>query len=178
MKFKVIFIFSAAVLLLFSITACKVKTQTADVPGAETADSTVETVEPAQPEDSLMVFYGRTPCFGMCPYFELRIYKSGYAVYEGKNFVDMIGYYHTTFDRASLQKVMTAAEGIGYFGLLDSYDNPRVTDLPAVTTTLVHNGKSKTVTGRYKAPRELEQVYHELDFMIENAKWSALQNRQ
>ncbi|MEY3398991.1 MAG: hypothetical protein RL220_1585 [Bacteroidota bacterium] len=127
---------------------------------------------PAEPKDSTFLVYKRTPCFGMCPYFDLTIYQSGYAIYEGKNFVDMIGFYHTKFDKTALQEMMATAERIGYFSLADSYDNPHVTDLPTVTTSVMKDGSLKTVEARYKYPKELEELYQIIDEKIDIQKWT------
>ncbi|MDZ4823608.1 MAG: DUF6438 domain-containing protein [Flavobacteriales bacterium] len=177
MKLNIKFLFTISIALLLLVAGCKSKRETATTTPVEVTETPIHSTVTTTPTDSLHIFYGRTPCFGMCPYFELKVYTSGYAVYEGKNFVDRIGFYHTTFDKASLQKVLTVAESIGYFSFLDSYDNDKVTDLPTVTTTLTKDGNHKTVASRYKAPRELEQLYHELDFMIEDAKWHELKSR-
>jgi len=132
--------------------------------------------EPEAPvsEDSLLVSYSRTPCFGMCPVFDCMIFKSGYAIYRGRNFVNHIGYYHTRMDKAALHNIPAIAERIGYFGLEDAYDNPHVTDLPSVTTVLVGPKGRKTVMRRYGGPKQLEELYQELDILIQQAEWKPL----
>jgi Domain of unknown function (DUF6438) len=130
------------------------------------------------PSDSLFCRYERTPCFGRCPVFELKIYRSGYAVYEGRNFVDLIGFYHTTFSATSLQKISGTAEAIKYFSLKDSYDNPYVTDLPTITTEIHTETHDKSVTARYQSPAELQTLYAALDSLIASAEWKLLKKNQ
>ncbi len=155
-------------LLLTSIMGCKSSRQVAE---SVVHTETLPEVE-ATHQDSTFAIYQRTPCFGMCPYFNLTIYESGYAVYEGKNFVDLIGFYHARFDKSSLQKIKETAESIQYFSLDEKYDNPNVTDLPTTTTGIMKEGVLKTVAARYKAPKALESVYQVLDELIEDAKWT------
>jgi hypothetical protein len=141
------------------------------------SDTVVEEVVEVVPDiqkDSTFLIYKRTPCFGMCPYFDLTIYQSGYCIYEGKNFVDMVGFYHTRVESSVLQKIMNTAESIKYFSLADSYDNPNVTDLPTTTTGIMKDNTLKQVAARYKSPKELQELYQVLDEMIEAARWTSM----
>lgn len=140
-----------------------------------TAPATVQQ-EPEAPVsvDSLLISYSRTPCFGMCPVFDCMIFKSGYAIYRGRNFVNHIGFYRTQMDKAALHTIPEIAERIGYFGLEDAYDNPYVTDLPSVTTVMVGPKGRKTVMKRYGGPKQLEELYQELDILIQQAEWKPL----
>lgn len=166
----------AVLLVSTAIMACKSKSPTAvsEVSVTEQTEVIPETAPAQIGPDSVFAIYERTLCFGMCPYFNLKIYKNGEAIYEGKNFVDMIGFYHTTFDIASLQKLKDTADHIQYFSLQDTYDNPRVTDLPTVITGVWDGNKLKTVSDRYKGPDELEEIYQLLEEMIQGAKWTPL----
>ena len=121
-----------------------------------------------------VLYYQRGACFGMCPIFNLVVYSDGQAVYEGKNFVDMIGFYQTKWDATVLQKILNQANAIGYFGLADVYDSKYVTDLPTTVTGIVHQGKLKTVHNRYKGPANLKTLYNEIDIAIANQKWQAM----
>jgi Domain of unknown function (DUF6438) len=140
----------------------------------DTAVEEVAVTAPAIPKDSTFLIYKRSPCFGMCPYFDLTIYQSGYCVYEGKNFVDMVGFYHTRVESSVLQNILKTAEGIQYFSLADSYDNPHVTDLPTTTTGIMKNNVMKQVAARYKSPKELQELYQVLDEMIEASTWTSM----
>lgn len=126
-----------------------------------------------------LLFYQRGACFGMCPIFDLVVYQNGRAVYNGKNYVDRIGIYQTTIDPTALQKIRSTADGIGYFGLQESYDNPHVTDLPTTVTMIANqDGELKVVANRYKGPAGLRVLYEELDKMIEAQDWKLIQTKQ
>ena len=160
--------------LLF-FTSCGKNRNTTKTPEIQEVVSVNEVPEVSEARpDSVLAIYERTLCFGMCPYFNMKIYSSGYAVYEGKNFVDMIGLYHTTFDLTSLQKLDQTIQRIGYLGMQDEYDNPRVTDLPTVITGYWNGEEMKKVADRYKGPDELEELYQVLDEMIQGAAWTAI----
>lgn len=127
-------------------------------------------------ERDTFLFYQRGACFGMCPIFDLVIYTDGQAIYEGKNFVDMIGFYQTKLDPAVLQKILNRANSIGYFGLEEKYDNDYVTDLPTTVTGILYEGKLKLVHNRYKGPAVLKTLYDEIDKIITEQKWQPTSN--
>ncbi|MFM9985547.1 MAG: DUF6438 domain-containing protein [Flavobacteriales bacterium] len=122
-------------------------------------------------EDSVFLLYSRTPCFGMCPVFELKVLKSGKAFYNGKNFTDRIGHYQSQWSDAALQRIQFVADSIQYFSFDEKYDNDHVTDLPSIHTALLYKGQMKVVANRYKGPKELHTLYKELDAWIEKSTW-------
>jgi hypothetical protein len=147
----------------------------------ETAPAAVkEPAEVPKPElpnpQQVVLYYQRTPCFGMCPSFELVVYQSGKAVYEGKNLVDNIGFYQSTVPDTAFQKVLEVAQRIEYFRMQEKYDKEGVTDLPTVTTRIFFDGKLKTVANRYQGPRELQQLYQALDDLVFTLKWEPVRH--
>jgi len=139
-------------------------------------DETVNELEEVKEEvviesDSLYFSYQKTPCFGRCPTFELKVYQSGFATYNGTNFVDFIGFYKYSFDQETLDSVKSALHESDFFKMKDSYDNEHVTDLPAKIIGANIDGISKTVTGRYNLPDEFKELYKTLDKIFENVEW-------
>jgi (2Fe-2S) ferredoxin len=135
------------------------------------ADVPVPPVAPAAPqEESIVIEYRRTPCFGTCPIFNFKVYESGRALYDGKNFVDRIGTYYTNVTPEQVQKIMSVAEQIKFFQMQDVYDGA-VTDLPSVHVSLKKNAETKTVKNRYQGPKELKTLYEELDSLIKSLNW-------
>lgn len=150
--------------------------------GLKTVEPAAPVVEaPAAPVNPVVVlFYERTPCFGMCPSFNLTVYSNGKATYEGKNLVEHIGFYQSQWDAAALQNIMAAAEKINYFSLADKYDQQGVTDLPTVRTRLLKDGNLKEVANRYKGPKELQSLYQAIDDQIKLSDWQPIvfENKQ
>lgn len=167
---------SRLIVLLLVLVACREQKEIS--PAAEVIPEAPVSAPPRDPSDSLFCRYERTPCFGRCPVFELAIYQSGYAVYEGKNFVDLIGFYHTRFNTATLRKISGVAGEIGYFSFQEVYDNAYVTDLPTIYTELRTDGGRHRVTARYQAPEELQRLYTLLDEEIAQATWTLMKRNQ
>ncbi len=123
-------------------------------------------------------YYQRGACYGMCPIFNLTIFTDGQAIYEGKNFVDRIGFYRTTMDETVLQKITKSAMSIGYFSLEEEYDNPHITDIPTTKTALRSEYTLKWVTNRYKGPASLKIFYNEVDSIIGHQTWMKVAERE
>jgi Domain of unknown function (DUF6438) len=157
-------------MLVLSMGACKRTTGVQDSDFVETP-AAVSPAPSAADGDSLAYYYERTACFGQCPIFKLSIYKSGYAIYEGKNYVNNIGTYHSFIDAAALLKVNEAAENIGYFSLQSVYDDPNKLDVPSKITILRKGEEKKSVTNRVKGPKSLEVLYGAFDEVIATATW-------
>ena len=145
------------------------------------ADAQLESIKAK--EDSLatlaaqkdtFLIYHRGACYGMCPIFDLVVYMDGSAVYEGKNFVDLIGFYQTKMDATDLQKITDQDNAICYFGLEEKYDNPKVTDLPTTRTGIRKDGKLKMVSNRYKGPGGLKIIDETIEKNIEDQNWEPM----
>jgi hypothetical protein len=162
----------SCLLILFS---CKNK-ERATAPTTSTPAQEITSVTPAEEQavaqDSLLYEYKRGACFGTCPIFNLKIYKSGYATYEGRNHVQMIGTYHSTMNAATLLKLAQVVDEIKYFSLKDEYDFEGIQDIPAVHSTVVRDGVKKSIKNRYQGPSELKMLYAAFDEAVANSKWT------
>lgn len=128
---------------------------------------------PGETADSLVAYIERTRCFGVCPHYSMRIYRSGYVMYEGYENVKNIGRYYLYLDAVQLRSIGEKAEEIGYFELLDEYKNPHLTDFPTIYSEVRFKGKRKKIT-RYDAspPQNLVEMENYIDKVIpEDAKW-------
>ena len=113
--------------------------------------------------DTLVAYIDRTPCFGRCPYYSIRIYISGYVVYEGYDHVKNIGRFYTWLDTGKVQSIVQAANEHGYFELNNEYRNPHLTDFPTIYTEIHDKQRVKKIT-HYDADPPGNLVYME-DFI-------------
>jgi hypothetical protein len=96
----------------------------------------------AAQNDTVILSIERTPCFGRCPVFELKVYKNGYTTFEGKMNTDKQGLYMCNTKKEVLDSIFLRANTINFFNLQDEYDSP-VTDLPSAYK---HGWKNKKNT--------------------------------
>ncbi|MEM7162977.1 MAG: DUF6438 domain-containing protein [Bacteroidota bacterium] len=144
----------------------------ADILIEESPDSS-EVIEEVTNTDSLFFAYERTPCFGRCPIFQLKVYQSGFAVYNGTNFVDYIGIYKYRFEQSTLNELKNALNSADFFAMQDVYDNEQVMDLPARIVEANFDGNKKKVMGRYNLPKEFKELTQTIDKIFENIEWKA-----
>ena len=135
--------------------------------------STVEAYKPA--------FYKKTMCFGPCPAFTFEVTATGVATLfivrplrESPLNELPSGAYQAQMTDASAwnARINAAAEQVHYTTLDSLYDNPRVTDLPAVITEW--NGKS--VTNRYNGP-DLTTFYAAFDEAMTALNWRPIETK-
>jgi hypothetical protein len=114
--------------------------------------------------DSLVAYIERTRCFGICPYYSLHIYRSGYVLYEGYDYVPNVGRFFTYLTKEQIQSIGEKALELGYFELNDEYRNPHLTDFPTIYTEVRFRGKKKKIT-HYDAdpPSNLVEMEKYLD---------------
>lgn len=137
-----------------------------DDSGADTPDLDIP--------DSLYVSMERTACLGTCPNYKLSIYESGFAIYEGLNFVNKEGKYYAKMNDPELEKIRGMVNEIEYFKLSNKYDSP-ITDIPSTITIVNIDGKQKKIVNRYKGPKELERFENMLDEIADRFEWKKLE---
>lgn len=128
---------------------------------------------PGETADSLIGYIERTRCFGVCPYYSIKIYRSGYVLYEGYDNVLNVGRYYLWLTRDQLINMGLKAETIGYFDLNDEYRNPHLTDFPTIYSEVRFRGKKKKIT-HYDAepPHNLVEMEKYLDAIFPTeTKW-------
>lgn len=160
-----------AFVILAVFSSCKTSRQTTE-PQPETT-TTVDTkteVATPQTQDSLVAYLERTACYGQCPMYKFSIYNSGYAVYEGKRFVEKLGKYQAHLDASVLEEIKTKAKAINYFGFKDEYPKT-ASDFPATKTAIVLDGKRKDIMDGTGAPSALKEFEKYLDSVKDSAEW-------
>lgn len=154
------------ILFLFSCKTQQQNTKTV----SETKTETIET----STDDSLLTYLERTACYGTCPIYKFSIYQSGYAVYEGKRFVEKEGKYESKIAKTILEEIKTKAKAINYFDLKDEYPKT-ASDFPAVKTAVLIDGKRKEIFDGSGAPSALKEFEKFLDSVKDSANWKPLQ---
>jgi hypothetical protein len=166
MKYSILFIF---VLLIGS--GCNSKKEVAAAEATAVPDTVVVVMEPPLPKDSLAVSLERTPCFGRCPVFKIKVYASGFATYEGLNFAEKMGLYSYRFSQTDLDRIYKMAKAIDYFELESEYNDPRVTDLPSTISEIKLNDQAHRVNARMGTPQELKDFHENLGIMLNERDW-------
>lgn len=164
------FIFTSLSIVL--LISCSSKQEAMATPDPQSQPDTVVVVmEPPQPEDSLVVYFEKTPCFGRCPVYKIHVYRSGFATYEGLNFAELMGLYSFRFSEKDFSEIMAMAKAIDYFELEEAYDDPRITDLPNTISKIKMDGLEHEVRARSQVPAELRAFHENLSVFLREKDW-------
>lgn len=156
MKFFLILLSS----LLLSLFACKQTRSTETTPIINPT-----TTEAPQP----FVSMSKTPCYGKCPSYTLTIFNNGHLVYHGKRFVEKEGIYDGTITADQLTLIKEKIDAVHFFELSSKYDN-QATDIPSCIIEVNLNGKTKKITDRVGAPKELKELEKLIEELVFNAE--------
>lgn len=170
----------AIVFLSILLVSCGGTKETAsnsdgEVTPTRVVDPTTPEGENAPPEmlinnDSLFASIERTPCYGTCPHYSIKIYKSGLVIYEGKRFVNKEGKHKAFLSNDKLLEIDKYAIELGYYNLKDRYED-QVTDLPSCTTRLNGSKADKSVFHYGKGPDALVKFEKYLDGLFARKEW-------
>jgi len=123
----------------------------------------------------LVISLERTPCYGTCPIYKMKIFSDGSAFYHGERFVEKIGNYEFSVSKETLNYILKKADDIGFFELEDKY-TANITDLPK-TITFIKNGKNKKrVVDYYGAPKTLKEFESLVDGCIDYRRMKKLED--
>lgn len=129
-------------------------------------------------DDSLFASIRRGACFGSCPTFEIKIYNSGFAELKGTRALDLIGDYTTTISKEQMFALLEKAKSIDYQKMDDVYDNPMITDLPETKTSIVIDGKRKSIRRRVDFPMEIVGFEEMFDKLLMSEKWTKVETTE
>jgi hypothetical protein len=106
---------------------------------------------------------------GNCPVFRAEIYKNGFVVYEGKQFVNRIGMYTGKLSSGEMDRLERAFAEAEFFTFKDEYVQPW-TDLPTTYIFFSDGKKNKRIKDYYGAPEALKKLEQLVIERIETAK--------
>ncbi len=142
------------------------------------SDTVVVVLEsPVEPKDSLVISFDKTPCFGRCPVYKVKVYQSGFALYEGINFAEKMGMYSVRFTQKQIDDIYKDALAIGYFELDSEYNDPLVTDLPSTISRINYMGKDKRIKARINVPKALKDFHDNLAVTLLEKDWKSYNAR-
>jgi len=121
------------------------------------------------PED--YVELRRTPCYGRCPVYRVRLYADGRIEWTGETFVKVTGPATAKVASETARALIDKFRAAGYWNLCETYDR-RITDVPATITLLHIAGTEKSVFDRAEsAPDWLRESERVIDSLAGTDRW-------
>ena len=121
--------------------------------------------------DSVLFFYRRTPCLGSCAVFKFSVYKDGWATYEGKNYVDMIGVYTAQLSQDQLNRINVLFRDSYFYAFRNKYDDSRL-DIPSMIIEYHGPHGVKNVEARTEIPHNFRTLAVDLEKLADEIIWS------
>lgn len=146
---------SLIVLILFSFVSCASKKKIAQTDSKEKVE---------------VLSLTKTPCFGECPSFTLKIYSNGLAVLDGKKYVNNIGLYEMMLTPDEMKGFTKICNDAQLFALKNDYTE-RVMDLPTTTLVYHHDGETKRISGNMMFPQGFKNVVKECMDLLDDDRW-------
>lgn len=139
-------------------------------------------LKPSGPDDAWSTNHGiteigieHTPCFGPCPIYTAIFKSDGTFRYTGVSGVGVtrVGDFTGTVPVSYFHELAQFVRDSGYMNLKDGYRRD-ITDFPTTYTTVVMNGKRKTVMNHANAgPTKLWAIERLTDDLLGVARWNA-----
>lgn len=119
-------------------------------------------------KEDVILSLERTPCFGRCPVYEIKIYANGLLLYQGKRNVADTGCHYRKISKQELASLKEAFCNAGFFEMADSYpENERApVDLPSCIIFFKSGNQEKTLTDHHwNTPEKLTLLEKKIDFL-------------
>ncbi|WP_420553225.1 DUF6438 domain-containing protein [Tenacibaculum aiptasiae] len=94
-------------------------------------------------KETPLLYYGKTPCMGKCPVFDMYVYNDGKVIYKGLQNVTLEGEHKFSLSKNQLQEIEDELKKVDF-----NIKNETIRDLPS--TILKYNGKKLSVRNKEK----------------------------
>ena len=112
----------------------------------------------------------RTPCYGRCPIYDIKLYDNGLLLYNAKKFTDTVGCFFRVLSKEEMATLKDKFNKASFFKLAAKYpeDGNTPTDLPSCILFFNNGSNKKTVTDkRWKTPETLTGLEKSVDSLID-----------
>lgn len=142
--------------LLIGLLACKSK--------EKTISNTPPNIEKSTELDDF-VSLDRTGCFGTCPIYQIKIFRSGKVQYIGKKFVENEGTFQAQLDKTSLDDLFSEIDSLNWKSFPDQYPMDNV-DFPQFRVEIKLGDFQKVIRGNTRADEAIIKLTQTIDGLI------------
>ncbi len=120
-------------------------------------------------DEDMLIELKRTPCYGYCPVYTLKIDKHGKGLFDGVENVEKIGRFSFSLSHDELVELDNAFLQVDFYQLRNIYD-AQVSDLPTTYITYNKDGNRKKIMDYYGAPEELRTLENRIQTLVFSKK--------
>jgi len=119
---------------------------------------------------SSFIEMSKTPCFGKCAVYNIRIDGKGNIIYNGKQNVKLEGEHLMNFPPDAVNEVFKAFVESHFWDFEDEYTD-NISDLATTYVTFSHEDQTKKITDYYGAPQSLKDLEKRVEALLETLVW-------
>lgn len=119
--------------------------------------------------EDLLIELKRTPCYGFCKIYTVKIDKNGKGLFEGVENVEKIGRFSFSLSQDELMEFENAFHQVDFYQLKNIYDG-QVSDLPTTYISYYKDGNRKKIMDYYGAPQELRALENSIETLVLSKK--------
>jgi hypothetical protein len=120
-------------------------------------------------EEDLLIELKRTPCYGSCPVYTIKIDKNGKGLFEGVENVEKTGNFSFSISKDELIELENDFVQVDFYRLKNIYDG-QVSDLPTTYITYNKDGNQKKIMDYYDAPPTLRALENRIETLVLSKK--------
>jgi hypothetical protein len=119
------------------------------------------------------IYLKKTPCFGKCPVFEVKIQEDGSALWVGTKNVERIGTFSAQISKETLEEIIKEAENVGYFNFSEAYptNGRKIADFPLTITSINSANGARRIENNFDAPVALQAFEQYLFEKFDKLDW-------
>lgn len=116
----------------------------------------------------------RTPCYGKCPVYEIKVYENGVVLYNGKNYTEKTGCWYRRISKKEVKGIQATFVSEGFSDFNNEYPQNKKSpsDLPSCIVRYYYdNNLPKMVTDKgIDSPEGLKKLETMLDSLASPGK--------
>ena len=125
-------------------------------------------------EDQVIIEMEKTPCYGFCPVYTLKIDQAGNGIFNGVENTDRVGLYTFRLKKEEIADLEAAFLDAGFFELKNRYYQ-HVTDLPTIYLRFRFEGREKRIMDYYGAPQVLKDLEKRIETLVLSKKMKKIE---
>jgi len=172
--------FLAVFFVAAAMVACHRKTADSVQQAPPVVEKPVPEPPAAEPAEEAYPFagYQKTPCYGTCPVYQVKIFSDGKATWFGRMNVERKGWYEGEVSKDVLKRIREKVHEVNFLDFENQYPTgQRVADLPTTITTIRIGDMEKIVRNTHDAPEKLKEFEKFMEEMIEDIAWRPAENK-
>ena len=120
-------------------------------------------------DEDVLIELKRTPCYGSCQVYTIKIDNKGKGLFEGVENVEKIGRFSFSLSQDELTELENAFHQVDFYQLKKIYDG-EVSDLPTTYISYNKDGNRKKIMDYYGAPSALRTLENNIETLVLSKK--------